>query len=251
MKCTVIIPIVTLSTDELKQMCKDAYLSVPNEYNVLIVGTQEALDSVEFEGDNLKKLTFEGEPTYQNQVNFAVSSIKTEYFSILEFDDEFSEIWFKNVDEYMSKSNEDVFAYLPLTEIVTYPDKQPIGYANEAFWASSFSEKIGYMDLESLSDYLGFNTSGGIFKTDDFKLLGKLKSSMKLTFWYEFLMRALYKEKIIRVIPKVGYFHTTQRPDSLTEKYKTSMADDEIDWWIDLAKKEFYFTNDRNKQYEQ
>ena len=96
---------------------------------------------------------------------------------------------------------------------------------------------------------MNFNASGGVFKTDEFLNIGGLKGSMKLVFWYEFLMRALYKGKKIFVIPKIGYYHLANRPDSLTAKYIETMDEREADWWIDLAKKEYFFPQDRKKAY--
>ena len=83
----------------------------------------------------------------------------------------------------------------------------------------------------------------------DFLSLGGLKASMELVFWYEFLMRALYKEKRVFVIPKIGYFHLVNRPGCMTTKYAETMSEKEADWWIDLAKKEYFFPQDRKKTY--
>ena len=47
-----------------------------------------------------------------------------------------------------------------------------------------------------------------------------MKSSMKLTFNYEFLLRATYNDTVIMTIPKVGYKHTNQRVDHLFWDYK-------------------------------
>ena len=96
---------------------------------------------------------------------------------------------------------------------------------------------------------LGFNASGGVFKTEDFNNAGGLKASMKLVNWYEFFMRMLYKGKKIFVIPKVGYYHVVNRPGSITDVYNKEMSEKEVEWWIDLAKKEYFFPQDRNKVY--
>lgn len=117
-----------------------------------------------------------GNTEYTAQVNFAVDNVKTKYFSVLEYDDTFSKIWFANVEKYISVDTDNTFAFLPLTEIIDAPSNEIIGYANEAVWASSFSEEIGYLDNESMQDYINFNTSGAIFKTEDFKTLGNLRN---------------------------------------------------------------------------
>ena len=205
---------------------------------------------------NVSVLNKSQDSSYQNNVNIAVESVKTKYFSVLEYDDVFSKIWFDNVEKYVKYDTSDTFAFLPLTEIVEYnedvnAEKRAIGYSNEAVWASSFSENIGYFDLASLKDYLNFNTSGGIFNTNEFIKLGGLKNSMKLVFWLEFLKRALYNNKLIFVIPKVGYYHFVNREGSMSDVYAKTMSEKEADWWIDLSEKEYFFKKDRNKIYEE
>jgi hypothetical protein len=248
--CTVIIPVIGLKSEKLLKLTKEACESVPKTTQIIIVGCEEDINLIDFDMKNLKKLTHDGDTSYCSQVNFAIDNVTTKYFSILEYDDKFSKNWFKNVERHIKHYDDKLFAFFPLTELIDDETKQTLGYANEAFLASSFSEEMGFMDLDALMDYFGFNASGAIFKTEEFKTIGKLKSSMKLTFWYEFLLRALYKEKKIYVIPKVGCFHLVNRVGSLTNIYNDEMSADEADWWVDLAKKEFYFTNDRNKQYE-
>ena len=198
--------------------------------------------------------------SYQHNVNLAVDMVETKYFSVLEHDDFYSPNWFKNVEKAVEYDVENISAFLPLTEVIEYEENNEndeekpfniIGYSNEAFWSTSFGEEIGYLDMESLQNYLGFNTSGAVFKKDDFIMLGKLKESMKLVFWFEYLLRALHEGKRIYVIPKVGYYHFVGRKDSMTGEYQETMSEKEADWWVDLAKKEFFFKKDRNKVYEE
>lgn len=251
---TVIIPITTLDTAEKKEMFVKAISSV-DDSNIIVVGDSQAIESLP--QDKIKDYIFTivenntNNINYASQVNFALKKVKSDYFTVLEYDDIFSPIWFKVLENYMDADVNDTFAFLPLTEVVDYETKLPFGYSNEAVWASSFSEELGYYDIQSLEYNLNFNTSGGVFKTEDFKNLGGLKSSMELVFWYEFLLRALYKGKKIFVIPKVGYYHTVNRPDSITNVYANTMSEKEADWWVDLAKKEYFFIKDRNKTYKE
>ena len=249
---TVIIPIEVIDTIEKQELLTKALLSV-DDSNIIVVGDKKAIDS-------LSDLTFPNvtfativntsrNKNYAGQVNFALKSVKSKYFSVLEYDDTYSPIWFKNLKTYIDNDIDDTFAFLPLTEVVDYETKESIGYANEAVWATSFSEELGYFDIQALETYLNFNSSGGVFKTEDFVSLGGLKASMELVFWYEFLMRALYKGKKIFVIPKVGYYHLVNRPGCMTTNYAETMSEKEADWWIDLAKKEYFFPQDRKKTY--
>ena len=249
---TVIIPIVDME-DEIKQnLFKQAVDSVAN-VQILVVGLEKDIKIVETL--NLNKavrvlINNTSDFSYSTQINTAVKDIKTDYFSILEFDDKYSSTWFKNVQTYLDCDTEDTFAFLPLTEVIDI-EEGPIGYANEAVWASSFSEEIGCYDLQCLDGYLNFNMHGGVIKTKDFINLGMLKESMKLSFWYEFLMRALYKGKRVYTIPKVGYYHFVGRQDSLSSIYANNMSETEANWWINLAKKEYFFPHDRNKTYQE
>lgn len=250
-KITVIIPFIGTTEADVALFTK-AYESAKNQVEkVIVVGPKASLDAIRgIKGlkKNTEFLENESDTSYASQVMLAVDKTETDWFSVLEFDDEFTSNWFKNVEKY---HDDDVIGYLPLTEVVDAKTNETISYANEAFWASSFSEVIGYPDFESLSDYLNFNTSGAVFKKSDFLALGGLKTSMKLVFWYEFLLRALYKQKKFYVVPKVGYIHSTGRDDSLTEIYRKEMSEKEVEWWLELAKKEYFFPQDRHKEYEE
>lgn len=250
---TVIIPLTVLSTKEEKVMFSKSVQSVPDNIQIICVGNDEALDSAKdietINYDRIKMLTNVGDTTLPSQVNLAVENIDTKYFTVLEFDDIFTSHWFENVVEYSSSINENVVAYLPLTEIVDFNTSDILGYANEAFWASSFSEEIGFMDNTCLQDYLNINTHGGVFDKEMFQELGKLKASMKILYWYEFLLRATYKGKKVFIIPKVGYIHNINRPGS--SNTNRNMTETEFDWWLDLANKEYFFNNDRNKTYQE
>jgi hypothetical protein len=89
-----------------------------------------------------------------------------------------------------------------------------------------------------------------VFNIKDWLEVGGLKPSIKITFWYEWMLRATSKGKKIFVIPKVGYNHTLGRENSLVETYKKEIDKDETQWWFDLAKRESYFKEDRKKTYE-
>lgn len=247
---TVIIPVIELNEDDKKLFLEAVESIGDGAEDILVVGEQKALDTLpKLENKKVKTLVNNtGNSTYSAQVNFAVGKINTKYFSVLEFDDRYTKIWFKNVEKYMK---DDFFAYLPLTTVYDDSIKREVGFFNEAWWATSFSEEIGCLDSASLQDYFNFNVSGAIIDKDEFIKLGMLKPSMKLVFWYEFLLRALYKGKKIFVIPKNGYIHRINRAGSLSDDYSKNMKDKEAEWWIDLAKKELYFPNDRNKVWEE
>ena len=197
-------------------------------------------------------IIYNGDKTsYCGNINFGVDACETEWFSVLEYDDEYSNIWFKQFDEYV-KYYTDVDLFLPLV-VDTDENGRFIGFTNESLWAVGFSEDLGHLDNNTLLRYQNFQVSGMIMKKDSFTNIGGMKDSMRLTFNYEFLLRATYNDIVIMTIPKVGYKHTNQRVNSLFWSYKfnqdTILSEDEAKFWMDVAKKEYFFTNDRAVEY--
>jgi hypothetical protein len=183
---------------------------------------------------------------YQSQVNLAVESVIIEYFSVLEFDDEYSTTFFKNAIKYVeSYPNIDVF----LTMMIEVNEKnEGIKITNETVWAQNFvgeNGEMGYLNLNGLKQYTDFKLSGAVIKTSEFKNLGKYKSNIKLTFMYEFLLRALNNACKIFTIPKIGYKHLATREDSLFNTYQKTMPVSERKFWFETATKEANILNDR------
>ena len=197
-------------------------------------------------------IVYNGDKTsYCGHINFGVDVCETEWFSVLEYDDEYSNIWFKQFDEYV-KYYTEVDLFLPLV-VDTDENGRFIGFTNESLWAVGFAEDLGHLDNNTLLRYQNFQVSGMIMKKDSFVNIGGMKDSMRLTFNYEFLLRATYNDVVIMTIPKVGYKHTNQRVNSLFWEYKFNqdviLSEDEAKFWMDVAKKEYFFTNDRAVEY--
>lgn len=251
---TIIIPIGVMAGEDDENMLKRAVNSCGSEHQVLIVGSSEAIGRVPESISKKRKVRcIENGSEITNtaaNINCGVGAVKTQFFSVMEYDDFYTPIWFANIERYLEGGFEGTFAFLPLTEVVDHGSGKIMGYANEAVWASSFSEEIGYLDIECVKDYWGFNLSGAVFRKDDFTAVGGLKESVELVFWNEFLLRALYNGKRIYVIPKIGCMHTVNRPGSLSDRYSTTMSEDEIAWWTEIAHSEYMFPHDRHRKYE-
>jgi len=188
----------------------------------------------------------EGKTDYQSQVNLGVESVNTEYFSVLEFDDEVSNTYIKNADNYIKNYPEiDIF----LTMMIEVNEKnEGIKLTNETVWAQQFvgeNGEMGYLNINSLKQYTDFKLSGAIIKKSEFINIGKYKSNIKLTFMYEFLLRALNNACKIFTIPKIGYKHFANREGSLFDGYLKNMPIDERKFWFETATKESNFISDR------
>lgn len=263
---TVIIPVHSVADDNFTTYIDNALMSIENNdvhpEKVIIVrcgcgDVKEVLDNLDkskytFNLDILENKTGK---QFQNQINFAANVVTTKYFSFLEFDDEFSVNWFRNVDKY-TKSYPDVDMFLPIIADIN-PTNNFLGFSNEAAWAYNFSDTLGQIDHEVLLEYPNINPDGMVVKTDIFKQVGGYKNSMKLTFNYEFLLRFTNGGRNIMVIPKIGYKHVNMRPGSLFWEYKNSelpdfrLSPDEAKFWMETAKSEYHFTSDRNVVYAQ
>lgn len=191
----------------------------------------------------------EGATDFASQVNLGVSAAKSEWVSFLEFDDEFASIWFKNVLEYQ-QAYPQVGIFMPIVVDVD-KDAQFIGFTNEAVWANSFSDELGILDLNALLTYQNFSIDGIVIKKSIFEESGGIKSNIKLTFPYEFMLRMAFKDVRIMAIPKFGYKHINQRTDSLFANYKKELDPVEVNWWLATAKKEYYFDRDRKITYQE
>jgi hypothetical protein len=154
------------------------------------------------------------------------------------------------VEKYTA-AKPDVSVFMFLEDISDFGTKKFVSFGNEAAWASSFSNEIGYIDNDCLQNFFDFYLTGSLFNKDDWEEVGGLKKSMKVTFWYEWMLRLTSKGRKIFVIPKIGYNHRLGRKGSLTEIYKAEVGAKETQWWFDRAKIESVYKEDRNKVYRE
>ena len=189
-----------------------------------------------------------GNYDFQSQINYGVEQSDTKYFSFLEYDDMLSPIWFNNVIKYM-ESYPEVGVFLPI--IFECNEKEEfISFTNENVWVQNVSESMGLLDHETLQKIQNFNFDGMVVNKEMFLENGGLKKHMKLTFTYEFLLRLSYLDIPIMVIPKLGYKHINNREGSLFDIYKNTVNVLESKFWVNKAKKEYFFTEDREITYE-
>jgi glycosyltransferase involved in cell wall biosynthesis len=257
---SIVLPIKSSLTKDFSDYFDKAIKSIlaqtikPKE--LVIIHTPEEqlikfLDEYNFEDLTVVKLLWDKVPSYTEQVNFGIKNSTGEWISLFEFDDEYSAIWFKNAQKYM-EAYPNVEAFLPV--VVDTDDKNAFaGFTNEATFAANFTMEMGYLTNETLQNYQNFQTAGGLFKKKIFEDFGGFKASIKLTFIYEFLLRLTYNSVSIMTIPKIGYKHVNMREGSIFWNYKfgdSVMNEDEVKFWVQTAKKEYFFVDDRVINYE-
>lgn len=198
---------------------------------------------------------------FAHMVNSAVEEVNTDYFSILEFDDEYSSIWFKNAVKYI-KAYPDVDVFL--SHVIDVNEKNEfVGTTNEVTWSLGFVQgmtpeesfsNLGFLDLEALKTFPNFQISGAVIKKATFEDIGGIKNNLKLSFVYEFLLRMTYNGYKVMTIPKSGYKHMNMRPYSLFWRYRNDdrykLSQDEGKFWMQTAMKEYFFNFDREIKYE-
>jgi len=255
---TVIIPIHELQ-DNTENYFKKSIESIrtqkllPDEL-LIVRSTDDKLNTFleSFDFEDLKTITrvienTTGDFCFQSQLNYGVSQCKTEYFTFVEYDDEMSQIWIKNGVEYI-KAYPEVGVFLPIIFECDENGKF-VSFTNQNVWSKDVSEQRGMIDNNTLQRIQNFNFDGMIVKKDIFEENGGVKAHVKLTFTYEFLLRMSYLSIPIMVIPKLGYKHINNRKNSLFDHYKNTIDIMESRFWVNKAKKEYFFTEDREITY--
>tara|TARA_R110000772_G_scaffold221502_1_gene331904 strand:- start:1238 stop:2044 length:807 start_codon:yes stop_codon:yes gene_type:complete len=257
---SVILPIESSKHKNFTELFSNAILSIKQQTvgvkEVVIVHSgEESLESIlttyDYSGLTVNLVKNDGKTDFASQMNLGVESANSEWVSFLEFDDEYSSIWFKNVKRY-AEAYPEFDSFLSL--VIDTDDKGAFaGFTNEATFAASMNTVIGILTNEVLLSYQNFQTSGMVIKKATYQSYGGFKPSMKLTFVYEFLLRLTYNSVNIMTIPRIGYKHTNLREGSIFWNYKNGeqrMTDDEVRFWLESAKKEHFFVDDRNIKYE-
>jgi len=257
---SVILPINSTKSKDFENLFNSCITSIQNQTTqvgelVIVHSDEESLmsylNNYNFSGLTVNMVKNTGDVDFSTQVNLGVENAKSEWVSILEFDDEYASIWFKNVKRYIDAYPE-ISGFLPL--VIDVDDKGAFaGFTNEATFAANMNTEIGYLTNEVLLNYQNFQSSGMVIKKDTFLQYGGLKKSMKLTFVYEFLLRLSYNSVQIMTIPRIGYKHMNMREGSIFWNYKfgeNKITEDEVAFWIDSAKKEHFFIEDRDINYQ-
>ncbi len=223
---SVILPIKSGKSNNFDELFKKSIESLNTQQvginELIIVHTDESfltefLESFDFGGLNVKRFVWTEEPNYAKQVNYGVEKAESDWVSFYEFDDEYSSIWFKNVEKY-SKVYTEIDAFLPI--VVDINDKGVFaGFTNEATFAANFTKEIGYLDHEILLEYQNFQTSGMVIKRNSFLEVGGFKPSLKLIYGHELFLRLTHHSVKIMSIPRIGYKHLNLREEEDFDPY--------------------------------
>lgn len=192
-----------------------------------------------------------------------------EWFSIVEHEDILDISWFENFNKFSEKKN-DLHGFLPLTRQVS--NGGFVGFFNEACWSEGLGVEVaGVFDLQLLMRFNCMNATGSVFKTNSIKeyseekdgLFKPMKESIKISYMHEFFLRMVYNDLKFYTVPRIGYEHrvdtsikcvdsfSSKVPRDITSRPSDNggITNEEFTWWSDLAKKEYFFDQDRSIQY--
>lgn len=216
-------------------------------------------DLVKIDADNFSKV-------YNDLFNISLER-GYDYFSIIEVGDAVGSNWYKIASVYMEE-NEDVGFFFPMVR--SFKNGVLTGLMNEASWAEGLSEEAGKFDMNLLLRFNCANPLGAIYRVSDVMEYSEqkdgrycpMKESIKISHYYEFFLRMAYNDVKMMTVPRVGYDfrindnnefkHTSSKiPNNLTTlpKEKGGMNSKETSFWVELAKKEYFFDEDRCKAF--
>src|SRR5210317_664753 len=157
---SVILPISSSKAKNFEELFDGCITSIQNQTTkidelVIVHSDEESLvgylSNYNFSGLSVNMVVNTGDIDFSSQVNLGVENAKNEWISILEFDDEYASIWFKNVKRYI-ESYPEVSGFLPL--VIDVDDKGVFaGFTNEATFAANMNTEIGYLTNEVLLNY--------------------------------------------------------------------------------------------------
>jgi hypothetical protein len=191
-----------------------------------------------------------------------------EFFSIVEPNDIIGLNWYKQSVEY-SIENKELSILFPI--IRNTANGTFSNLMNEAPWAEGMAEESGKLDINLLTKFNCIVPLSAVFKIDGIKeyseqkedgLYYPFKESIKISHYYEFFMRMIYNDVKALCVPRIGYEYKTSNVQSFNQircklpaniaqipSEKGGISQDEGNFWVKLAKKEYFFDEDRNKEY--
>jgi len=217
----------------------------------------------------LKPTDFETFPKIFNEAfNIAIEN-KYVFFSVIEPNDVVGLNWYAQAFAY-ALENENVAMFFPI--IRNTVNGVFNGLLNEAPWAEGLAEEAGKIDLNMLQRFNCVVPIGAVLRTSSIKEYSEqkdekyfpFKESIKISHYYEFFMRMIYNDVKAMCVPRIGYEFKVKNENKFKHTYckvpynivqipveNGGITSEEGKFWMDLAKKEYFFDEDRNKVYEE
>lgn len=238
----------------------DSALANSPKAQVILVATQEVFDALpENRLECLTLLDAPDDTSFPSMVNVGIECAQdlenVQWISILEYDDKVLPYTVKLFNEYQEHfSDTPVFAGLTL---ICEPqerggkdeDSPPAlsKMANEAAWAPNIMETPGIVDFNAMLRMNFVLLTSTFINLDVIDEVGPMKANMKHFSDYEFLLRIVYNGHEVRAIPIATHYHF--EGGRATEALR-ALPRDEGSFWVNAARKEYFFEFDREIAYE-
>lgn len=255
MNISVILPVHNLNEDN-KPLFKTAVDSVlkqdkkPQEL-ILVANSEEdnsILESFVLGNEIKYKVIYVDGPSIEKKINAGIKESSGEYISILEMDDEYSKIWFSSVEKYVQHFPL-IDCFLPMVINFDTKTNSLAGLVNELPLAKDATDIRNLLDINVLLNYPNFLISGAVMAKSIFEDNGYFKENIKVTSFYEFLLRQIESDVKFMTIPRFGYKHSVNRDDSFTTITQNTLSKNELNFWHDIAKREYHHSEDRVIEY--
>ena len=179
---TVIIPIHNFTKKNVELLNK-AVDSVPQELRVLVsVPNKTTEKDLSGTSNRIQVIQETDDTSFAGLVNAAVDTLDDGWFSILEFDDTYTDIWYNNFKKYL-EFKPDISVFMFMEDIRDFNNGKYVGFGNAEAYASAFSNEIGFLDNDCLQNYFDFYLTGSIFNVKDWKEVGGLRKSLSFQRW--------------------------------------------------------------------
>jgi len=192
-----------------------------------------------------------------------------ESFSVVETQDSIGANWYSIANTYMQE-NSEIGIFLPMMR--NFQNGSLSGLMNEACWAEGIAEEAGKFDMNLLLRYNCANPLGGVYRVDKIQEFSEekdgkfypMKESFKLSHYYEFFLRMIYNDVKMMTVPRVGYDFVVLNSDEYNHSSskvpanittlpteKGGLSVQEASFWMENAKKEYFFDEDRCKTFSE
>ncbi len=259
----------TLTTEEIEKLnsiIKNPVLKLAKkqEDGTVVIEDITLLENEKLNAELIKTSADNFSKVFNTGFNYANSN-GYEYYSLTEQEDSFAIYWFNTALIYFEE-NPNISIFTPL--IRNNINGIFSGIIGEAAFVEGLAEEFGIYDIALLLRYNVINPLGAIYKVSSIKenseqredgLYYPYKESIKITHSYEFFLRMVYNDLKIKVVPRIGYelkllnkqsfqYTSSKIPQNIGVMpiEKGGINPKELQFFLDLAKKEYFFDKDRN-----
>lgn len=221
--------------------------------DIMVVGSKDFEKDVTTDFQGVKYLNSK-DTTIQGNINYGVKNVETEFFTYMEYDDQFNKNWLYHTLKQIKDNTFDFITSINVnidssTGNVIVPFDNVLPHSAMSVSDPLVNSPDGTLEnlpsLDTLSSFNDLKLSGASIRVDSFKESGMLKKNIKLSFDIELILRMLHRGYKLISINKALYIHVKNREGSFADKFLLSQASrPEVDFWKEIAMKNYRFRDE-------